>query len=259
MDDALFTPDGDRFVPTGHTSGPWDARSQHGGAPAALLGRAIEALPSGAPMAVVRITVEILHPVPLVPLRVIARIERDGRRVQLASASLYAVDEEMCRSSAWRMRVANLDQQTSAVALPFPGPDEGAAFEPESDEPGLHRTGMELRFVRGSFWERGPATAWLRLRFPVVADEAPSPLMRVLAAADFGNGSSMELGFDRYLFINTDVTVYLHRLPEGEWICLDAATTLQRTGAGLAESALYDVHGSIGRSLQALLVDKRSA
>src|SRR5205807_9765170 len=115
VDDALFTPDGERFVPTGHTSGPWDARSQHGGAPAALLGRAIEALPSGAPMAAVRITVEILHPVPLVPLRVIARIERDGRRGQPASASPYAADEERCRASATRMRVANLARQPSAA------------------------------------------------------------------------------------------------------------------------------------------------
>src|SRR5438132_842235 len=89
----------------------------------------------------------------------------------------------------------------------------------------------------------GPGTAWLRLRVPVVDDETPSPLMRVLAAADFGNGISMAVGFDRYLFINTDLTVYLHCLPTGEWICLDTATTLQRSGTGLAESALYDVHG----------------
>lgn len=29
----------DRFVPTGHTQGPWEPGFQHGGPPAALLGR----------------------------------------------------------------------------------------------------------------------------------------------------------------------------------------------------------------------------
>ena len=259
VDHALFVRDGDRFVPTLHTRGPWDDRYQHGGAPAALLGRAIEALPSDVPMVVVRVTVEILRAIPLVPLRVVAHIERNARRVQLGSASMHAGDDEVCRVSAWRMRVADLDLEPRTDATPFPGPEQGEVFEPESEEPGMHRTAMELRFVRGLFWEPGPATAWLRLRVPVVDEETPSPLMRVLAAADFGNGISMAVGFDRYLFINTDLTVYLHRLPTGEWICLDTATTLQRNGTGVAESALYDVHGPIGRSMQALLVDERRA
>ena len=257
MDHALFIRDGDLFVPTLHTRGPWDPRSQHGGAPAALLGRAIEGLPSDVAMAVVRVTMEILRPVPLVPLRVVARIERSARRVQLGSASLFADDDEVCRVSAWRMRVADLDIPSSSDAAPFPGPEEGEVFEAESDEPGMHRTAMELRFVRGAFWQTGPATAWLRLRVPVVDGETPSPLMRALAAADFGNGISMAVGWDRYLFINTDLTVYLYRQPAGEWICLDATTTLRRTGTGLAQSALYDAAGPIGRSLQALLVDER--
>ena len=173
--------------------------------------------------------------------------------------SLGSMSKWICRVSAWRMRVADLDLEPHTDATPFPGPEQGEVFEPESEEPGMHRTAMELRFVRGLFWEPGPATAWLRLRVPVVDEETPSPLMRVLAAADFGNGISMAVGFDRYLFINTDLTVYLHRLPNGEWICLDTATTLQRSGTGVAESALYDVHGPIGRSMQALLVDERRA
>lgn len=256
VEDALFVPDGESFVPTEHARGPWDPRSQHGGAPAALLGRAIEALPTETPMTVVRITVEILRPVPLTRLTPIARLERGGRRVQLATAVLRAGDDDVCRATAWRIRVTSLDLPPITAPVPFPGPEDGSPFELESDEPALHRTGMELRFVRGSFWEMGPATAWLRLRHPVVAGETPSPLMRALAAADFGNGISRSVDFD-HLFINTDLTVYLHRLPAGEWVCLDATTTLQPAGVGLAESALYDERGPIGRSLQALLVDDR--
>ena len=37
MADALFEPDGDRFVPGVLTRGPWSPGAQHGGPPAALL------------------------------------------------------------------------------------------------------------------------------------------------------------------------------------------------------------------------------
>lgn len=42
--DALFVPDGDRFVATEHTHGPWSEDHQHAGPPAALIARALEAL-----------------------------------------------------------------------------------------------------------------------------------------------------------------------------------------------------------------------
>src|SRR5439155_26976351 len=103
----------------------------------------------------------------------------------------------------------------------------------------------------------GPVTGWMRLRTPIVAGETPTPLMRVAAAADFGNGVSRVLDFERYLFINPDLTIYLHRLLVGEWVCLDAITWPSVAGVGVAESALYDERGRIGRSLQALLIDRR--
>ena len=40
---CLYEPDGDRFVPTGLTRGPWDRGFQHAGPPAALLAHAVEA------------------------------------------------------------------------------------------------------------------------------------------------------------------------------------------------------------------------
>ena len=255
--DALFATDGTRLVPSEHTRGPWDPRAMHAGAPAALIGRAIERLPAEVPMQVARVTIEVLQPVPLLPLEVLARVERPGRRVQLCSASIVAGAAEVCRAWAWRMRVADLALPMTPPPRTLPGPDAGEPFHPESDEPALHRTAMELRFVRGRFEEAGDAAAWFRLRMPVVAGEAPSPLQRVLAAADFGNGISSALDFLTHLFINTDLTVYLHRQPRGEWVCLDATTTLQTTGVGLAQSALSDVDGPVGRSLQALLVDLR--
>jgi hypothetical protein len=100
-------------------------------------------------------------------------------------------------------------------------------------------------------------TAWMRLRVAVVPGEAPSPLQRVMVAADSGNGISAALDPTRLTFLNPDLSVHLHRVPDGEWVCLAATTTVSPGGIGLAECALSDERGPIGRSLQSLLVDNR--
>ncbi len=111
---------------------------------------------------------------------------------------------------------------------------------------------MEVRFVEGGFVEPGPAVVWLRMRQPLVAGEEPTPLQRVMVAADVGNGVSASLDYRRFLFINVDLTVHLERMPEGEWICVDAVTLPQPNGVGTAESVLSDRSGRIGRALQTL-------
>ena len=92
---------------------------------------------------------------------------------------------------------------------------------------------------------------------PLVPDEDPSPLQRVAAAADFGNGiSGLDL-MNELLFINPDLTIHLNRLPVGEWVCLDAQSRYEPNGIGIASSDLYDEVGPIGRSIQSLLLDTR--
>jgi len=257
MSDALFTPDNGRFVPSGHVRGPWDPGAMHGGPPAALMGGAMESLPTDTAMAVVRTTVEILRPVPARPITVAARVERNGRRVQLLSASLSEGDTELCRATAWRIRVTDLDIESHHdEGQAFVGPDASTPHVPDSVEPAFHRTGVEMRYARGSFEELGPATVWIRLAMPVVAGETPTPLQRALAAADFGNGVSAVVPWGQFVFINTDLTVYLTHVPEEEWICLEATTEMDPRGIGLAHSRLYDQRGPIGRALQALYVDR---
>jgi hypothetical protein len=257
MPEPLFTPNKRGYVPSDHARGPWDRSAMHGGPPAALMAAVMEALPTEAPMAVVRTTVEIFRPVPLRPIEVAARIEREGRRVQMLMATLTDGNTELCRATAWRMRIADLDLgEQPEPEVPFARPDDSTLHVPESDDPAFHRTGMEMRYAHGSFEEQGPATVWMRLAVPVIAGQTPTPLQRVLAAADFGNGVSAALPWGQFLFINTDLTVYLHRQPEGEWICLDASTDVDAHGVGVAHSRLYDQRGAIGRSLQGLFIDR---
>ena len=97
----------------------------------------------------------------------------------------------------------------------------------------------------------------MRPRVALVAGEEVTPLQRVLVAADSGNGVSAALDWRRYLFINVDLSVHLHRMPEGEWVCLDAITLPEPDGVGMADSALFDERGPIGRAVQTLLVDER--
>ena len=95
------------------------------------------------------------------------------------------------------------------------------------------------------------------MRYPLIPDEEPTPLERVLILADSGNGVSWELDINRWHFINPELTVHLHREAEGEWICLDAQTAISPGGVGLATSVLSDVTGPIGVGAQSLLIAPR--
>lgn len=256
--DPLFVSDGDVFVPTEYGRSPWGPESLHGGPPAALLARAVEGHEVDQPMLVARMTMEILRPVPVAPLRVEVRTARPGKLVQLVEATLSDDERELCRATAWRIRKVDLPltDDVEDIAAP-PLPPAGPRGFDDWPYAAFHRDGVEMRWVEGQFDEPGPCVVWIRLRRPVVDDEVPSGVQRVAAAADFGNGVSHVLPMDRYLFINPDLTVYVHREPVGEWVCLDARTLHGPTGTGLAESALYDSEGRLGRSVQSLLLDHR--
>jgi hypothetical protein len=260
--DAFYERDGDLFRATELTRGPWDPGAQHAGPPAALLGYAVERLPEADGFQVGRVTFEILRSVPIAPVRVEARVVRPGRRVQMVEAELSdAAGEVLMQARAWLLRTSKLELPGEALVAsqPPPPPEEGSAagFFPTEQEHGYH-SAMEVRFVAGGFLEPGPATAWLRMRQPLVSAEEPTPLQRLLVAADVGNGISAALDFRRYLFINVDLTVQLERMPKGEWIGVDAVTLPRPHGIGTAESTLFDVdNGRIGRGLQTLLISER--
>jgi hypothetical protein len=259
MPDAFFLPLAlDRFQATELTQGPWGAGLQHAGPPAALLGRAVERLGDRDDLRVARVTFEIMRPLPIAELTVATRLLRGGRSVELVEAGLRAGEVEVMRATALRVRSADLELPDGLVPSPrLPGPDAGRTmpFFPTGQDVGYH-TAMEVRFVAGSFLGLGPATAWMRMRHPLVPGEPPSPLCRVLVAADSGNGVSAALDYRRWRFINPDLTVYLVRPPAGEWVALEAATTVA-SGVGLSDTALHDEQGPIGRAAQALFVDRR--
>ena len=255
MSETFFTPDGNRWVPTENTRGPWSNAHQHGGPPAALLGRALEQFPSDVPVAVARVTFDLVRPVPIRPLRIELSAVRTSKRVQLIKAVLFDDATELVTAQALRIRRDSVAPENT-VADETTDPDR----LPETPFPffladkGYH-TAMELKIERGGFG-RGFAKAWMRPRLPLVPGETWTPLQRALVCADSGNGVSAALDKNRFTFVNPDLTGSLYREPAGTWICLDAVTRLGPDGRGLAVTDLRDGRGSFGTGTQSLLIDR---
>jgi hypothetical protein len=254
--DAFYEPLGDgRFAATPHTRGPWDSAFQHAGPPSALLGRELERCEPREDFVIARTTFEILRPVPVADVEVAARVVRPGRSVELLEGELTVDGEPVVITRAWRVKRSPAPT-VELAANTLPRPAEATPPPAELDGFG-YGSAVELRFAAGGWWARRPATVWTRLRVAVVAGEEPTGVERVLAVADSGNGVSAVLPLNEWLFINTELTVHFRREPRGEWICLDAETTIAEGGPGLARSTLSDDDGVVALGAQSLLVVPR--
>lgn len=260
MSAPIFERDGTRFVATSLARGPWDPRHCHGGAPASLLAAILDATPAPTPMQVLRLTFDLARPVPVgTPLDVDVRVVREGNRVQLLDADLSADDgTSLVHVRALRVRTGDEDlppgtadddppPSPAAQDLPRFAPAEGWSAE------GFW-TAVDVRFVAGELGMPGPGTAWFRVSAPLADGVELTPVARVAAAADFGNGIGSPLPIDRYLFINPDLSISLHRLPATEWVAIAAGSVAQPQGVGLTTTTLYDERGRIGQATQSLFV-----
>jgi hypothetical protein len=216
-----------------------------------------------------------------------AELSADGVSVCRASAlRLVSVPEELPELALEQVEAAH----PCAIAPASDGEQVHFALD-DMERKSFAATAMEMRFLRGrplvgglpehdtphkreppepetagelsreqsaaGHVPSGAATVWMRLRYPLLPEEPLTPLARVIATSDFGNGVATVLPFDQYLFINADLTVSLDRRPQGEWVALDARTLLHPGGVGWAKSALHDERGPVGRATQALVVQRR--
>ena len=251
------------FQSSALTRGPWDPEHQHAGPPIALVCRAVEqAAREHGLTHIARLTANLLRPVPIGNLIVEVITDYVGRNAGHFSAHLMAGDKDVARFTALAQRELHLDLPDGLPGHPLPMAPLSPEQSPDAQFPFAgkqlgYADLVETRIARGEFWN-GPCAVWFRLRHPLLDGEAPSAYQRVAVAADSGNGVSAILDYRRYAFVNADLTISLLRRPVGEWICLDARTCLGPDGGGLAESALYDASGFIGRATQSLAVRPRS-
>lgn len=244
----------------------WYDEGQHGGAFAALVvGHIEQEVPTLADMQVSRLTVELFRVIPLVPLRIDSEVVREGKRIQHVQATVF--DEAgtlLSVVNVQRLRVIELTlpRESAPPPIAIPQPDEidrrvGEAWGVGTRKKTMfHRHAMEVREVEGGFEEEGPGIVWMRLKKPVIAGRETTPLQRVVATADFGNGVSRALDYNSWVFMNPDLTVHVARYPEGEWIALSAESTYGHQGRGLATGTLWDASGWLGRSTQSLYLDR---
>jgi hypothetical protein len=259
--DAMFHVDGAVAVPTPITRGPWSPHAQHGGAPSALLAGLLEDVDAGPPAFTTRLTVDLMRPVPLTPLRFATRVVRAGKKLQIVEAMLSDGDVELVRAVALRLRTLDDeldDAWSSPDVTPFPPPDASSSgsFPRALDGEIGFWNAVEMRPVTGELFVPGPAKVWFRLRVPVVEGRETLPIQRVAAAADFGNGVGSGIDRTRLTFVNADVGVLLHRLPVGEWVGLDGVMFPETSGIAVAESVLHDERGRIGRGTQTVILEE---
>ena len=259
----IFHLDGDCYVASALARGPWDPDACHGGAPAALLAAAIDQAPAPVAMQGVRLTFDLLRPVPVgVPLRLDVDVVREGRRVQLIDARLTDADDgpELVRCRALRIRSTTLELPTErpvAAEVSAPPP---ASLPRVSGVPGVEGEGfwtaVDVRLVDGQLGRPGLGRGWFRILAPLTDGNLElTPLARVAATGDFGNGIGAPLAMGAFRYLNPDLTVDVHRLPVDEWVFLASRSVAEPAGVGLTTGTLGDRDGVLGTCLQSLFID----
>lgn len=260
----VYRREGDGFVPTPLAAGPWSPDAQHGGPVLGLLGRATEAAAEVRGLRPMRLTVDLMKPVPMTALGVRVTPVREGRRMALLELRVEADGVEVTRASALLLRPAEGEAYESCETVPR-GPD-GIETRPlvPADVAGV-RIGfareIEVRWVVHA-GEPGSAV-WMRLPLALVEGEPNTPLVCVATLADFANAAATLSRRDsqpaRLSFINADCSLFLARPPRGEWYCLRVDRASDQDGVGSAEVALFDEAGPLGRIVQSRLANRRQA
>lgn len=256
--DAIFRIDGQRAITSPNAAGPWSPDMQHGSAPSGLVTWAAEAIPTPVPMHIARLTIDLMRPVPLVPLAIETEVLRQGRKIQLCEVRLKADDVLVVRATVLKIRseVQELPVGIADAPIEVPGPEQ-SRVEPADFSSSPFVSGMSLRAARGGFAHPGSSAIWYRVDRPLVEGAPISQVMRAAVASDFSNATSVALDFKHWTFLNADLTVSLSREPVGDWILLDGDCNIGPDGAGLAMARLGDARGYFGRAVQSLVIERR--
>jgi hypothetical protein len=262
--EPVYLRSGDRYISTDLANAGWYEEGQHGGAIAALITGHVEKVPTLTPMEVARVTIELFRVIPLVPLQIETRVSREGKRIQTVQAEVTGPDGVVLASATvHRLRIAERPLPGVAKTPPttLTAPDASRPVDTRSwghgdgSKPMFHRNAIEVREIHGTFGEPGSGAIWVRLTSPIVEGEAPTPAQRAVVVADFCNGVSSRLD-DSWVFMNSDLTVHIGRLPVSEWVALDADSAYHSLGRGVGWGSLWDESSWVGRSAQTLFLDR---
>jgi hypothetical protein len=241
-DVASFAAEGDVYRPLDLARSYWSRDALGGRAIVGLLGYEIERRHGAAGSVPARLTVDMFRLAPFRPLQIASRIIRDSARLLLVEADLMAAGEIVARATCQFLR--------STAAPPgqvwSPGPWD--APPPKTLAPvteGERPRSFELRTVRGSFGGATEKHCWIREKYALVEGVPHSAFSRAAIAADYAS-PLVHAGDAGIRYINTDITLHLHRLPEGEWIGFEATGHEASQGIAIGHCRLHDSTGAIG-------------
>jgi Thioesterase-like superfamily len=254
--EPFFRRDGERFVPTSATRGPWDPKSLHGRVVIGLLGREIERRFGDPAFVPARLTVDMYRLPDLSPIEVVVRPIREGSRLRLVEAELFSDGKSSARATCQFLRAT--EPPPGRVWSP---PNWDAPAPRDIPEPEDRRGGMggmwTTRPITGAFGDVGPRRIWMSEVRELIEGEAWTPFSRVAVAADFAspfaNAGDAGLGY-----INSDVTLYLARVPVSEWVGFEVVDHQAGEGVAFGACALYDEVGRIGQASVAALAQRRN-
>jgi hypothetical protein len=244
INESFFARDGDRFIPNPVSRGPWNETSLHGRVVIGLLGREIERRHGEAQFMPARLTVDMYRLPDLSPAEVVTRVVRDGKRIKVIDAEFISGGTSMARATCQLLRRTEnpAGEVWSPPGWAAPGPDE----IPPPRDPRAALGGMwEIRPISGAMGTLGPRRVWMREARDLIEGEAWTPFARAAVSCDFASPFA-NAGTEGLAWINSDVTLYLHRLPATEWIGYEVVNHHATDGVAIGECLVHDERGPIG-------------
>lgn len=244
-----------RYKPTAHVGGAWRTDEQHFSPLGGLIVHAIEQARAaeGRPeLLMSRISFDILGKIALEEFDVHVETVRPGKTIELTEATVVIGGRAVVRARAWLLAAVDTD----VVA----GGGPGALTPPEQLEPWAMGSVWSGGFIESLHTrvigrpQPGRTTAWVTTGHALVEGEEVSPLASFVALIDTANGIAVRQEPTKWMFPNVDLTIHLHRQPEGDWTGLDTRVTFGSSGQGLTSTDLHDVHGPVGHAEQILTV-----
>ncbi len=251
---AFFTRDGDSYLPTDICRGPWDPKSLHGRVVAGLLAYEIEQRWIDPAFHPARLTVDLYRLPKFAPVQVTSKVVRDGNRIRIVDAEFINDGVSVGRASCVLLRRTDATDGNVWGPPDWSVPAPEALPEPEQAQPAM----WDSRTIDHGFGAVAQKRTWIRENRPLIEGVELTPFLRAASSADFANpfANSGDKGLQ---YVNTDITLYLHRLPIAEWVGFEVVAHHSSEGIAVGECALYDAKGAFGRSSICGVAQRRKA
>lgn len=253
---------GEKFIGSDLVRSTWSATIQHGAPVSALLTRALERCAQRPDTRLTRVVVDLLGGVPAEgEFWVRSQVERSGKQIELVSAEMLGTGPDgsprvVARASGWRMQTLDTEVLLHAPAEPLRPLSEAASRDMASRWDRNYVHSLDWRWLT-KLGDPGPGESWIKPVVDLVAGEAMTPLQRLFTVADDANGLGNKLDIRKWTFLNTDLAVHIHRVPEGEWTGIRAETSYGPDGIGATLGTLFDERGPVGAIQQSVLMRPR--